>query len=115
MAGAVGVTAGSHRLWAHSAYKARWPLRCILMVMQTIAFQNSVWEWVRDHRVHHKYTDTNADPHNYSRGFFFAHMGWLMVRKHPLVKEKGAGIDITDIESDPVCVFQKKYCCITYY
>lgn len=48
--GAIGVTGGSHRLWAHSAYKAKWPLRCLLMIMQTIAFQNSIWEWVRDHR-----------------------------------------------------------------
>lgn len=48
--GAIGVTAGCHRLWAHSAYKAKMPLRIILMVLQTIAFQNCVWEWVRDHR-----------------------------------------------------------------
>lgn len=58
--------------------------------------------------MHHKFTDTNADPHNYSRGFFFAHMGWLMLRKHRLVKEKGAGIDLSDIERDPICRFQKR-------
>lgn len=109
IASAIGVTGGAHRLWAHGAYKAKWPLRVILITLQTAAFQNSVWEWVRDHRVHHKYTDTDADPHNFRRGFFFAHMGWLLVRKHPLVKEKGARIDLSDIESDPICMFQKRY------
>jgi stearoyl-CoA desaturase (delta-9 desaturase) len=34
-----GVTAGAHRLWAHRAYKAKLPLRLILIVMNTIAFQ----------------------------------------------------------------------------
>lgn len=37
--GALGVTAGAHRLWAHKAYKAKWPLRLILAIFQTMAFQ----------------------------------------------------------------------------
>lgn len=44
-----------------------------------------MYVWVRDHRQHHKYSDTDADPHNASRGFFFSHIGWLMSKKHPLV------------------------------
>ena len=38
----VGVTAGAHRLWAHKAYKAKWPMRLILMILQTVAFQVSI-------------------------------------------------------------------------
>lgn len=63
-----GITAGAHRLWAHRTYKAKLPLRIILAVFQTLAFQNHIYEWVRDHRVHHKFTDTDADPHNAKRG-----------------------------------------------
>lgn len=36
---AVGVTGGAHRLWAHRSYKAKWPMRVILMIFQTMAFQ----------------------------------------------------------------------------
>lgn len=104
----IGITAGVHRLWSHRAYKARLPLRIFLMLCQSLAFQNSIYEWTRDHRVHHKFTDTNADPHNSRRGFFFAHMGWLMCKKHPDVKEKGKQIDMSDLEADPVVMFQKK-------
>uniref|UniRef100_U5EY18 Putative fatty acid desaturase n=1 Tax=Corethrella appendiculata TaxID=1370023 RepID=U5EY18_9DIPT len=107
--GGLGITAGAHRLWAHKSYKAKWPLRLFLMLCQTLAFQNSIYEWVRDHRVHHKFTDTNADPHNAKRGFFFSHIGWLMLRKHPDVKNKGSTIDMTDLESDAFVMFQKKY------
>lgn len=104
----LGITAGAHRLWAHKAYKARWPLRLLLAFFQTIAFQNHIYEWVRDHRVHHKFTDTNADPHNAQRGFFFSHMGWLMVRKHRDVLVKGRTVDMTDLEQDWVVVWQRK-------
>ncbi|XP_015431773.1 PREDICTED: acyl-CoA Delta(11) desaturase-like [Dufourea novaeangliae] len=107
--GATGVTAGAHRLWTHRAYKAKWPLQLLLMVMDTIAFQDSVIHWARDHRVHHKYSETNADPHNAKRGFFFSHIGWLLCRKHPDLIEKGNGIDISDLKSNPILAFQKKY------
>ena len=73
-----------------------------------ILLQNDIIEWSRDHRVHHKHSETDADPHNATRGFFFAHMGWLMVPKHPEVKEKGSKIDISDIVNDPVCSIQRK-------
>lgn len=65
--------------------------------------------WARDHRVHHKYSDTMADPYSAGRGFFFAHIGWLAVRKHPEVIEKGKRIDISDLEAEPILRFQKKY------
>ncbi|XP_017482958.1 PREDICTED: stearoyl-CoA desaturase 5-like [Rhagoletis zephyria] len=107
--GGLGITAGVHRLWSHRAYKAKLPLRIFLMLCQSLAFQNSIYEWCRDHRVHHKFTDTNADPHNSGRGFFFAHMGWLMCKKHSDVRERGKCIDMSDILADPVVQFQRKY------
>lgn len=58
--------------------------------------------------MHHKYTDTDADPYNSRRGFFFSHIGWLMVKKHPDVIEKGKTIDISDLTSDPMIRFQRK-------
>lgn len=35
----LGITAGAHRLWAHRSYKAKFPLRVILMIFNTIAFE----------------------------------------------------------------------------
>lgn len=46
----LGITAGAHRLWSHKAYNAKWPLRMLLMIAQTAAHQNSIFDWVRDHR-----------------------------------------------------------------
>lgn len=57
----------AHRLWAHRSYKARLPLRILLTIFNTMAFQDCVIHWARDHRVHHKYSETDADPHNATR------------------------------------------------
>ena len=81
----------------------------LLAIFQTAAMQNDIYEWCRDHRAHHKYTDTDADPHNSRRGFFFAHMGWLLCRKHPEVKVKGRAVDMSDLMADPIVRFQRKY------
>lgn len=45
-----GITAGVHRLWSHRAYKARFPLRVFLAMCNSMSYQNSVYEWARDHR-----------------------------------------------------------------
>ncbi|XP_015787086.1 acyl-CoA desaturase 1 [Tetranychus urticae] len=106
---ALGVTAGAHRLWSHRAYKAKLPLRIFLAALQTTAGQNNIFEWCRDHRVHHKFCETDADPYNANRGFFFAHMGWLCVKKHPDVINKGQSVDCSDLLKDPVVRFQRSY------
>jgi len=107
--GGLGVTMGSHRLWAHRAYKAKLPLKILLAFWQTLAFQNDIFEWARDHRVHHKFSETDADPHDARRGFLFSHVGWLCMKKHPKVIEKGKTIDVSDLRQDPVVTFQRKY------
>ncbi|XP_057658663.1 acyl-CoA Delta-9 desaturase-like [Diorhabda carinulata] len=104
-----GVTAGAHRYFTHRSFKAKLPLKLILLMCYSIAGQNSLYDWVRDHRVHHKFTETNADPHNANRGFFFSHVGWLMMRKHPDVIKKGRTLDLSDLTEDPLVVFHVKY------
>lgn len=99
---------GAHRHWSHRAFKAKRWLKIVLLYMHTLAGQNCLWVWVRDHRQHHKYSDTDADPHNANRGFWFSHVGWLCVRKHPKVLEYGKKIDMSDLEADPYIMFQKE-------
>lgn len=104
----LGITAGVHRLWAHRSYNASFPLRVVLMLANSIANQGSIWHWARDHRVHHKHSETDADPHNATRGFFFAHMGWLFVKKHQAVVAAGRQLNHDDLAIDSTVVFQKR-------
>jgi stearoyl-CoA desaturase (Delta-9 desaturase) len=69
----------------------------------------TIYTWVGHHRLHHKFTETNADPHNASRGFFFSHIGWLMVKPHPDIEKFSKTIDMTDLEKDHIVMFQHRF------
>lgn len=104
-----GTTVAAHRYFTHKSFKANRKLKVLLVILQTMASQEPILNWSRDHRTHHKFTDTDADPYNSRRGFFFSHVGWLMCKKHSDVIEKGKKVDMSDLESDPLLQFQKKY------
>ena len=75
-----GITAGYHRLWAHRAYNASKPLQYFLAIAGAGAVEGSIKWWSRGHRAHHRYTDTALDPYNAHEGFFFSHIGWMLVK-----------------------------------
>ena len=104
-----GITAGGHRLWAHRTYSAHWSVRLWLAIGFTISAEGTVLDWARGHRVHHKWSDTDSDPHNAKRSFWFAHVGWLFQREHPDVIRAERQIRTFDLESDPVVMWQHKY------
>lgn len=105
--GGLGITVGAHRLWSHRSFVARLPFRVLLMLLNSFANQGTIYHWARDHRAHHKWTDTDADPHNTTRGFFYAHIGWLLLPKTEELKRKGSTIPCDDLLVDPVVAFQK--------
>ncbi|XP_048000569.1 acyl-CoA Delta(11) desaturase-like isoform X1 [Leguminivora glycinivorella] len=105
----LGTSVGAHRLWAHRAFKAAAPLQALLLLLQTLASQHCVVNWVRDHRLHHKYTDSDADPYSARRGWWFSHAGWVLYRKHPEVVSRGGHVDVSDLMANPLLRFQKKY------
>lgn len=101
-----GITIGCHRLWSHRSFHAALPVRIVLMLFQSIAYQRTIHHWVLDHRVHHKYSDTPADPHNAKYGFFYSHIGWLPLKKHKERLEAEKTIDMSDIMEDGAAKFQ---------
>ncbi|XP_072764154.1 acyl-CoA Delta-9 desaturase-like isoform X2 [Anoplolepis gracilipes] len=104
-----GASGGVHRFWSHKSYKAKLPLRILLLICFNASAQNAICKWVKNHRMHHKYCDTDADPHNTQRGFFFTHIGWLMMKEHPEFIKKSKQLDLFDVMSDPVVAFDEKY------
>jgi len=103
----MGIGSGYHRLWSHLAYKARLPLRVFLAIFGGMAMQNSVLVWCARHRVHHRDVDNNdRDPYSIGRGFWFAHIGW-MLRDYP-----SGEVDydqVRDLARDPVVAWQHRH------
>jgi stearoyl-CoA desaturase (delta-9 desaturase) len=79
--GGLGITGGYHRLWSHKAYSAKFPVRLLLAIGGAAAFEGSIKWWSRNHRAHHRYTDTDKDPYNARRGFFYSHLGWMLMKQ----------------------------------
>ncbi|PVU96328.1 hypothetical protein BB560_005816 [Smittium megazygosporum] len=99
----LGITAGYHRLWSHSSYKATLPLEIFLLIAGVTAVQESAILWCRHHRAHHRYTDTRLDPYNALKGFFYTHIGWLIFRKDRL---RFSSLGIPDIKIDQFIKWQ---------
>ena len=76
---AMGITLGYHRLLTHQAYRAKpWVARLIVFLASQSA-QAGPAQWVAIHRQHHAASDQDDDPHDASRGFWWAHLGWMTV------------------------------------
>lgn len=105
--GGYGITIGGHRLWAHRTFKAKTPLKIILAICFSLAGQHSIWRWASWHRVHHKYVDTHADPHNSRRGFFYSHIGWLLMYDHDVFTPSLKKVDMSDLKKEPIVMWHK--------
>ena len=79
------------------------------MILQTMSVNGSIYSYVRDHRTHHKWSDSEADPKNSNRGFFFAHIGWWLLKKDQKVIEFGKKLNYDDLWNDPIVRFQHRF------
>lgn len=100
-----GISAGYHRLFSHRAYETGAFLRGLLLVLGATSFQTSALTWASAHRRHHRHVDTNLDPYNAKRGFWYSHIGWVLERK----VEPVPAIPVPDLENDPLLRWQHRF------
>lgn len=107
MATGIGIGSGYHRLWSHRTYEAGPVLKWLLAIFGGMSVQNSILIWCARHRVHHRDVDDNdKDPYSIGRGFWFAHIGW-MLRDYP-----SGVVDMSlvkDLQADPVVAWQHRW------
>lgn len=77
----LSITVGYHRLLSHRAFKAHPAAEAVFLLFGAAAWQGSALEWGVDHIQHHSHIDTESDPYNRKRGFFYSHIGWLIRRE----------------------------------
>jgi stearoyl-CoA desaturase (delta-9 desaturase) len=100
----ISVTAGYHRLFSHKTYQAAWPVRLFFLVFGAGALENSVLNWSADHRVHHAHVDEERDPYNITKGFWWAHMGWIFFENEDIPASV-----VRDLSEDPLVRWQARY------
>ena len=77
-------TIGYHRLLSHRAFKTTPWLRGTITLL-CAQYSGAPMQWVGAHRVHHTLSDTAGDPHTPTKGFWYAHAGWLCGTANPLL------------------------------
>jgi stearoyl-CoA desaturase (delta-9 desaturase) len=103
----LSITGGYHRLWAHRAYEAHWSVKIFFMLFGGMAIQNSILIWASSHRTHHRHVDeVDGDPYSINRGFWFAHIGW-MLRNYESGKPNFSNAN--DLLNDKIVMFQHNY------
>ncbi len=78
----LAITVGYHRLYAHSTFKAHPIVHFFVLFFGAAAFEQSAVRWSAQHRSHHQFVDTDQDPYNIKKGFWYAHIGWLLFWHH---------------------------------
>ena len=97
-----GVTVGLHRLWTHRSFVATPALEFVLLLAASCANQGTIAHWVRDHRLHHQFSESDFDPHDARRGLFFSHIGWLCMNTTEEFRQARLRVCMSDIERNPV-------------
>ena len=72
------ITAFFHRYLSHKTFQTSRPVQFIFILIGTMSAQRGPLWWAAHHRYHHRFTDTEQDPHSSTHGFWYSHIGWFL-------------------------------------
>ena len=102
----LGVTLGYHRLLSHRSFKVpQWLVR-FFATCGALSAEYGPITWSGIHRQHHKYSDTDPDPHDMNKGFWWSHIGWMFV---DVPAENNVRKYTADLRQDPYFRWLDKY------
>jgi len=84
--GAVGISLCYHRLLTHRGIVCPKWLEHTFAILGLCCLQDTPARWVAIHRRHHEQSDQQPDPHSPLVSFFWAHMGWMVVKNRDLTR-----------------------------
>ena len=99
--GVLGINLCFHRLLTHRGLVCPLWLERSFALLGTCCAQYSPPHWVAVHRKHHHHADDEHDPHSPLVSFFWAHMGWLLVRMENMNRRALIERYAQDIMRDP--------------
>ncbi|MCA9235993.1 MAG: fatty acid desaturase [Planctomycetales bacterium] len=76
--GTLGINLCYHRLLTHQGFVVPKKLEHALAVLGVCTLQDTPACWVAMHRIHHRHSDEQPDPHSPLVAFLWGHCGWLM-------------------------------------
>jgi fatty-acid desaturase len=99
--GVFGVDIGYHRLLTHRSFACPLWLERAVAVCGVCCVQDSPALWVAIHRRHHHFADDERDPHSPIVSFFWAHIGWLLIKSDDMKPSQLIERYAKDVLRDP--------------
>lgn len=109
VSGCWGIGMGYHRLLTHRGYKTPKWVEYFLTVCATLALEGGPIFWVATHRIHHKFSDQEGDPHSPIDGKWWAHMGWILTGRSMHHDTTTLAKYVPDLAKDKFHVWITKY------
>jgi len=106
IAGGLGICLCYHRLLTHRSFKTPKFFEYFLTALGCLNLQGGPIKWVGTHRIHHKESDTDLDPHSPKHGFDWAHMLWCVINDPQGRQLRDYA---PDLQRDPVMMWLDKY------
>jgi stearoyl-CoA desaturase (delta-9 desaturase) len=99
--GTLGINLCYHRLLTHQGLVVPKWLEHSLALLGVCTLQDTPACWVAMHRIHHKHSDEQSDPHSPLVSFMWGHCGWLMVKNRDFLNINYYQRFTRDILRDP--------------
>ncbi len=101
LTGTVGITLCYHRLLTHRSFQTPKWFEYTLTAIGCMASQGTPVQWVGTHRLHHKHSDHDADPHTPNHGFAWSHVFWCLMKNQGAMTSYNAADAARDLCRDP--------------
>ncbi len=101
-----GITLCYHRLLTHRSFRTPKWFEKVLTICASLAWQGGPITWVGMHRLHHKHSDTDHDPHSPQHGFSWAHILWMLQKTTDGLTPEDAA---RDLQRDQWMVLAERY------
>tara|TARA_Y100000389_G_C17336390_1_gene450877 strand:+ start:75 stop:953 length:879 start_codon:yes stop_codon:yes gene_type:complete len=105
----IAITGGYHRLWSHRSYESTGLLDLFYVIFGTISSQGSAIWWSKTHRTHHRNEEKPGDPYNIRKGFYNAHMGWILHGNDKKERDEIDNTNVDDLIENKILLFQHNY------
>ncbi|KAK2651642.1 hypothetical protein Ddye_011498 [Dipteronia dyeriana] len=100
----LGITLSYHRNLSHRSFKLPKWLEYMCAYCGVQALQGDPISWVSTHKYHHRFCDSERDPHSPIEGFWFSHMSWLF-DSNGFSERCGRPSNVGDLEKQPFYKF----------
>lgn len=89
----LGASMGYHKLFSHRSFEPQSWFPPVSAFIGVVSFNGDPLTYSLIHRIHHKYADTDLDPHNPAKGLYSCYIGWVAKFK-PKERDKLMIVDL---------------------